>query len=167
MTRREWLHKNPPPKAAGALRELLERLTAENNQRSQLEANKKQWEPHIPYWNQQAANARAAGDTASLNHANAGLQKVQNTIADLDKQLAATAQLPSRITELQAELNRAAKCPSHQTDLLRHRNRPDDLFLCEVGPHFFLWTKAGGGPAFSPVDLGKTLPGLDEKMEWI
>ena len=167
MTRREWLHKNPPPKAAGALRELLERLTAENNQRAQLEAARKQWEPHIPYWSQQAATARAAGDTATLNHANAELQKVQAAIADLDKQLAATAQLPARVSELQAELNRAAKCPQHQTDLLRHKNRPDDLFLCEVGPHFFLWTKVGAIAQLSPVELAKSLPGLDEKMEWL
>src|SRR5260370_41052825 len=133
MTRREWLHKNPPPKAAAAVRHPLERMTAENNQRTQLETAKKQWDTHIPYWNQQAANARAAGDTVNLNHANAELQKVQGIIADLEKQLAASAQVPTRIAELQAELSRAAKCPQNQLDLLRHKNRPDDLFLCEVG----------------------------------
>jgi len=170
MTRREWLHKNPPPKAAAALRQLLERLTAENNQRTQLETAKKGWEPHVPYWNQQAAAARAAQDTAALNHANAELKKVNDTIADIDKRLAASKDVPARITELNAELARAAKCPTHQTDLLRHKNRPDDLFLCEIGPHFFLWTKGGAGPnapaQLSPVDLSKPTPGLDETMDW-
>jgi hypothetical protein len=171
MTRREWLRANPPPKTAAALRDLLARLDAENAQRQQLEIQKKQWEPHVPYWNQQASNARMANDTASLNHANAELQKVQGILAEIDKLLSASAGLPSRIAELQAELGRAAKCTIHQTDLLRHKNRPDDLFFCEIGPHFFLWTKAGANadakPALSPVDLSKSLPGLDEKMEWL
>lgn len=167
MTRREWLHKNPPPKAAASLRDLLARLDIENAARTQLEGTKKQWEPHVPYWNQQAATARAAGDTTALNHANVELQKVQGILAGIDKQLAATAQVPARIAELQAELARTAKCPTHQTDLLRHKNRPDDLFLCEIGPHFFLWTKVGNAAQLSPTNLNKPIPGLDEKMEWI
>jgi len=170
MTRREWLHKNPPPKAAAALRQLLERLTAENNQRTQLEVARKQWESHMPYWNQQAATARQNGDTYALNHANAELKKVNDAIADIDKQLTASKEVPTRIAELNAELARAAKCPSHNTDLLRHKNRPDDLFLCEIGPHFFLWTRGGAGPnapaQLSPVDLSKPIPGLDESMDW-
>jgi len=167
MTRREWLHKNPPPKAAGSLRDLLERLTEEEKQRAQLATAKQQWQPHIPYWNQEAAAARAANDTVKLNHANAELQKVQGIIADIDKQLAVSSQLPIRIADLQTELNRSAKCPQHHLDLVRHKNRPDDLFLCEVGPHFFLWTKVGSAAQLAPVDLAKSLPGLDEKMEWI
>jgi hypothetical protein len=167
VTRREWLQKNPPPKAAGSLRELLERLTAENNQRAQVEASKKQWEANLPYWNTAINNARAAGDTPTLNVANAELQKIQGVLAVLDKQLSETAQLPARIADLQAELNRAARCSTHQKDLLRHKNRPDDLFICEVGPHFFIWTKVGKTAQLSPVDLAKSLPGLDEKLEWI
>jgi hypothetical protein len=171
MTRREWLHKNPPPKAPAALRSLLEQLTAESNARTQLEAANKQWEPHIPYWNQQMANANAAQDVASMNHARVQLADVQNKIADIDKQLAASAELPARIAELKAELKRAATCPTHQRDLLRHKNRPDDLFLCDIGPHFFLWTKVGSGAKgvaqLMPVDINKPMPGLDETMEWI
>jgi hypothetical protein len=167
MTRREWLHKNPPPKAAGSLRELLAQLTAETNQRAQFENNKAAYAQHVAYWNQQASTARAAGDAVTLNHANAQLKDVQEKIAEIDRQLAASAGLLARITELQAELNRAARCSTHNTDLLRHKNRPDDLFFCPAGPHFFLWTKVGTGAQLSPVDLTNTLPGLDEKMEWI
>ena len=167
MTRREWLHKNPPPKAAGALRELLAQLDQENAARQQLESNKAAYGQHVLYWNQQATNARAAGDTITLNHANAQLKDVQAKIAEIDTQLTSMSGLPTRIAELQKELAKTAKCPTHQTDLLRHKNRPDDLFLCPAGPHFFLWTKVGATAQLSPVDLNKPIPGIDEKMEWL
>jgi len=171
MTRREWLHKNPPPKAAGSLRDLLAQLTTENAARQQLESNKAAWAQHVSYWNQQAVSARNAGDTVSLNHANTESQKATAAIAEIDKQLTASADVPTRIANLEAELKRAARCPQHSADLLRHKNRPDDLFLCPSGPHFFLWTKVGSGEKaaaqLAPVDLAKSLPGLDEKMEWI
>ena len=166
MTRREWLKQNPPPKAAGAVRDLLASLNAQQQQRQQLEGVKKQWEPHIPHWTQQVNNARAGGDTNTMNYANGELQKAQAAIADIDRQLAGSAEVPARLAELQAELNRAAKCPQHSKDLLRHKNRPDDLFICEIGPHFFLWTKIGAAPGLSPVDITKPLPDLDKDMEW-
>lgn len=166
MTRREWLKQNPPPKAAGSVRDLLASLNTQLQHRQQLEGTKKQWEPHIPHWSQQVANARAQGDTATMNYANGELQKAQAAIADIDRQLAGSADVPARIAELQAELNRAAKCPQHSKDLLRHKNRPDDLFLCEFGPHFFLWTKIGQAPGLSPVDITKPLPDLDKEMDW-
>jgi len=28
--------------------------------------------------------------------------------------------------------------------LYRHTNRPEDLYLCQQGPHFLLWTTTGG-----------------------
>jgi hypothetical protein len=171
MTRREWLQKNPPPRAGAALRELLARLNAESAARQQLEANKITYGHDVAYWNQQVANARAAGDTATVTQANAQLADFQIKLREIEKDLAATAQLPTHIAEIQAELSRAAKCPVHQTDLLRHKNRPDDLFLCEVGPHFFLWTKVGAGPSagaqLSPVDINRPMPDIDGEMEWM
>jgi len=167
MTRREWLQNNPPPKAAGALRTLLTQLEQENTARQLLETNKRTYAQHVAYWNQESANARALGDMVKMNHANGQLADVQAKIAELDRQLAATADLAARISALQTELAGAAKCPVHQTDLLRHKNRPDDLFLCEVGPHFFLWTKYGDGARLSKVDINKPMPNLDGKMDWI
>jgi len=167
MTRREWLEKNPPPKAAGALRELLMQLTVGNDARQQLETNKQTYAQHVVYWNHQAARARFAIDTSKLNHANALLADIQAKIAEIDKQLAATAGLAARIAELQRELAGTAKCPLHRTDLQRHVNRPDDLFICAIGPHFFLWTKYGEGGRLSKIDLNKPLPDLDGKMDWI
>jgi len=166
MTRREWLKQYPPPKAAGAVRDLIASLNTQQQQRQQLESAKRQWEPHVPYWNQQEANARSQGDNVTMNHAHGELQKAQAAIAEIDRQLAATAEVPARLAELQAELNRAAKCPQHSKDLLRHKNRPDDLFLCEFGPHFFLWTKIGQAAGLSPVDITKPLPDLDKEMDW-
>ena len=167
MKRREWLQQNPPPKAAAAIRDLLAGLNRENAARQTLQTNKQTYAQHIAYWNQQAANARAAGDTVSLTHANSQLADVQSKITEIDRVLADSAQVPARISELEAELSRAAKCPQHQKDLLRHKNRPDDLFLCEIGPHFYLWTKVGNSRQFSPVDLKRPLPDIDGEMEWV
>lgn len=167
MRRREWLQKNPPPKVAATLRELLEQLTAEKATRERLETNKAAYGQHVAYWSQQQGNANNLGDMATVNYAKNQLKDAQDKIAEIDKQLAATAQLPGRIAELQKELSRTAKCPTHQTDLLRHKNRPDDLFLCHVGPHFFLWTKVGTAAQLSPIDINKPLPEIDGEMDWI
>lgn len=167
MKRREWLQKNPPPKAAASIRDLLATVNREKTARHTLETNKQTFGQHVNYWNQQAANARLAGDAVSLNHANSQITDVQGKIAEIDRALAETAQVPARIAELEGDLARAAKCPNHGKDLLRHKNRPDDLFLCETGPHFFLWTKVGAKAQFSPVDLTKPLPDIDGEMEWV
>lgn len=167
MTRREWLQKNPPPKVGAYIRELLEQAVQENNTRALLEANKVTFGEHIKYWTQQAQNARATADTITLNHANTQLAEVEKKIQEIEKQLAVTANVSTRVAQLKQELNLAARCPTHQTDLLRHKNRPDDLFLCEIGPHFFLWTKVGTAAQLSPVDLAKPMPGLDDTMEWL
>jgi hypothetical protein len=167
VTRREWLQKNPPPKAAGALRQLLEDLTQENAARTQLEYNRGTYQQAVTFWTQEGERGRAAGDSVKMNHAQSQLAEAQNKIAEADKQLAATAQLGTRIAELTAELGRAARCPMHGADLVRHKNRPEDMFLCPTGPHFFLWTKNGAGAALAPVDLKNTLPDIDGAMEWI
>ena len=70
-----------------------------------------------------------------------------------------------RISELNAEIAKCARCKAHQTDLVRHINRPQDLFLCPIGPHFFLWTKEGASAKLVPIDLAKSLPGLEEQMD--
>ena len=167
MTRREWLKLNPPPKAAGALRQLLEDLTQENAARAQLESNRVTWQQHVTFWNQEIQRANAVGDQAKRDHANSQLAEAQNKITEVDKQLAATAQLGTRIADLKTELARAACCPTHKTDLVRHKNRPEDMFLCPTGPHFFLWTKNGAGAALVPWEMSKPLPDIDSPMEWI
>jgi hypothetical protein len=167
MTRREWLKLNPPPKAAGTLRELLEQLTQENLVRQQLEQHRGAWQQSLTFWQGEVQRAHGAGDTVKLGHAQAQLADAQTKVSDADKQLASTVQLPARISTLTAELSRAATCPTHKRDLHRHKNRPEDLFLCDVGPHFFLWTKNGAGGALAPVELSKPLPDIDGAMEWI
>ena len=67
MTRREWLHKNPPPKAAKELRALLERITQEEQARGTLDANRASFQSHLNYWQQQAQAARAASDTQAID----------------------------------------------------------------------------------------------------
>lgn len=167
MTRREWLKQNPPPKAAGTLRERLEELTQESLKRTQLESHRGAWQQSVTFWNQEIQRANSVGDVVKRDHAQAQLNDAQKKLTDSDTQLAATAHLPARIAELTAELSRAARCPTHNKDLNRHRNRPEDLFLCEVGPHFFLWTKNGAGAALVACDLAKPIPDLDGKLEWI
>ena len=167
MTRREWLRLNPPPKAAGSLRQLLEELTQEDAARTQLESHRGAWQQSVAFWQQEAQRAIAVGDQVKLNHAKAQLADAEGKVKDVDKQLAATAQLSTRIADLKTELARAACCPTHKTDLVRHKNRPEDMFLCPTGPHFFLWTKTGAGAALVPWEMSKPLPDIDSPMEWI
>jgi hypothetical protein len=62
------------------------------------------------------------------------------------------------------EAKTATSCPKHTTvPLHRHKNRPEDLFLCSNGPHFLLWTQFNGKAAFLPVSLAE-LPDLDAQM---
>jgi len=60
--------------------------------------------------------------------------------------------------------NAPAKCPIHpELFLNRHRNRIEDLFVCERGPHFLHWTSVGGRPQL--VMLPKLeLPDIDGPM---
>jgi hypothetical protein len=109
MTRREWLQRNPPPKTATTLPQLLGELQAQ----------------------------------------------------------ARTPEITSRIAALEKEIANCAQCPTHRLPLQRHNNRPEDLFVCPTGPHFFLWTKVGPSAAFSGVKLSDPLPDLDKKLEWM
>lgn len=56
----------------------------------------------------------------------------------------------------------AARCLLHpQAKLYRHRNRMEDLFACEQGPHYLLWTAVNGRPQLIPVYLALGLPDMD------
>ena len=82
------------------------------------------------------------------------------------RELLAQTQDPARRKQLEQELTNIAQCPTHKLDLQRHRNRPEDLFVCPTGPHFLLWTKNGNAPGFAPCDLTKPLPDLDKEIGW-
>ena len=72
-------------------------------------------------------------------------------------------EIQKRVNGLTNEIAAAAKCPVHQTGLHHHRNRPEDLYICESGPHFLFWTQKNGQPALIPVDT-LLLPELDAPM---
>lgn len=167
MNRREWLAKNPPPKVASLLRELLEKLTQEEEARKHLESAKQTYTNNVAYWRQQQTIARQNGNTNELTRANSEMGNAQAKIDELDKQLAASALVSTRISEIKTDLARAAKCPRHGADLQRHRNRLEDLFVCPNGPHYLLWTKVGMSAAFADIDITKPMPELDAKMEWV
>jgi len=57
-----------------------------------------------------------------------------------------------------------AKCALHpNTPLYRHQNRQEDLFVCQQGPHFLLWTLVGAKPQLVPL-AKLELPELDGPM---
>jgi hypothetical protein len=64
----------------------------------------------------------------------------------------------------QQAANAPGKCPQHPAAILhRHKNRPEDLFLCEQGPHFLLWTFSAGRAQFVPL-AKLEVPELDATM---
>lgn len=73
------------------------------------------------------------------------------------------AEVQNNISVLTNEITLAAKCPLHQRGLHYHKNRPEDLFICEIGPHFFFWTQVASKPQLLPV-ASLALPGLDFPM---
>jgi hypothetical protein len=170
MTRREWLQKNPPPRAAHQLRQLLTRLEEQNAMRGALQAELTRQQQALSYWQGQAYTARAGGDTATITHANSQAGAAQANITEINKQLEASKDVPTQIAQIQSELGKTAKCPTHGKDLVRNTNRPEDMFLCEVGPHHFLWSPlpddkhhARGG-SLQPIDISKEIPGVDEPL---
>lgn len=168
MTRREWLQKNPPPRTAGHTKGLLVELQAQDLVRQQYETNKQIYvSQHVPYWNEAIVRTTSAGDTAALAHARAELAKIEREITAIDTQLRALANLPARIVALTSEIATGAKCPTHKLDLERHRNRPEDLFVCNTGPHYLLWTKNGTAGGFADIDIKKPLPDLDAALDWL
>jgi hypothetical protein len=167
MTRREWLQKNPPPRAAAQLRVLLQQLEEQNALRNALAGERTRQQQALSYWQSTAYGARAGNDAATLTHANSQGGTAQANIAEIDKQLKASEQVPAQIAEIKGELGRAAKCATHQLhDLVRHKNRPDDLFICEIGPHFFLWTAPSeeSSGVLLAWDIKQELPDLDKPM---
>lgn len=155
LTRRQWLQANPRPKSPVNLQALLDQeqraAAAEQDQITQI-------------YNQLTV-ANQAGKTADAAKLNADLTSARS------RQTATSA----TITQLTAEIARAIKCPVHQLGLHYHRNRPEDLFICENGPHFLFWTLQGGKAQLITVPT-LMLPGLDypmtegtkiSRMEWL
>lgn len=143
LTRRQWLQTNPRPKSPVNLQALLEQeQLAANEQQSQL----------TPLYSQVTV-ANQAGRTADA----AALNK---QIAEIKARQDATAK---NIAQLKTEIAAAVKCPVHQLGLHFHRNRPEDLYICENGPHFLFWTHLGGKPQLVAVPT-LMLPGLDFPM---
>jgi len=143
LTRRQWLQTNPRPKSPVNLQTLLDqeqRTAAEQQtQESQL-------------YNQITV-ANQAGKTAEAAVLTRDLAAVRARKADTTKNIA----------QLSAEIARAVKCPVHQIGLHYHRNRPEDLYICENGPHFLFWTLQGGRAQLIQVPT-LLLPGLDWPM---
>jgi len=143
LTRRQWLQANPRPKSPVNLQALLEQeqraAAAEQDRITQI-------------YNQLtiANQAGKTADAAKLNQ-------------DLSSARARQAATSVNITQLTAEIAKAVKCPLHGLGLHFHRNRPEDLYICETGPHFLFWTHVGGKPQLIPVPT-LMLPGLDYPM---
>lgn len=143
LTRRQWLQTNPRPKSPVNLQALLEQeqraAAEEQNQITQI-------------YNQLTV-ANQAGKTADAAKLNADLTAARGRQANHS----------TNVTQLTAEIAKAIKCPIHQTGLHYHRNRPEDLYICENGPHFLFWTLVGGKAQLTPVPT-LMLPGLDYPM---
>jgi hypothetical protein len=155
LTRRQWLQTNPRPKSPVNLQALLDEqqraAAAEQDQVTQI-------------YNQLTV-ANQAGKTADA-------AKLQADLAAARQRQAATS---LNVTQLTAEIAKAVKCPVHGIGLHFHRNRPEDLYVCENGPHFLFWTRVGGKAQLAPVAT-LMLPGLDypmtegtkiSRMEWL
>jgi hypothetical protein len=143
LTRRQWLQTNPRPKSPVNLQALLDQEQhAANEQQSQL----------TPLYAQVtvANQAGRTADAAALNKQIAEIKARQDTTA-------------KNIAQLKTEIAAAVKCPVHQIGLHFHRNRPEDLYICENGPHFLFWTLLGGKPQLVAVPT-LMLPGLDFPM---
>jgi hypothetical protein len=145
-TRREWLTNNPPPRTIGNLRKLLDELRVQAATRTSL-----------------ITTCKNRQDTSGWNHANSQIEEANKQIAYIDGQLPKTENVGKRIQETEKEIRDAVCCPTHSTDLVRHINRPEDMFTCSLGPHFFLWTIVNDRPALFP--LGSMIaPGLEFPM---
>jgi hypothetical protein len=100
-----------------------------------------------------------------LTAANLANNATQSTQINVEMARVRTKQAKSQtiISQLNSEIAKAVKCPLHQLGLHYHRNRVEDLYICENGPHFLFWTLQGGKPALIPVPT-LALPGLDYPM---
>jgi hypothetical protein len=143
LTRRQWLQINPRPKSPVNLQALLDQEQhAASEQQTQLS----------PLY-AQVTVANQAGKAAEVVALNTEIGRIKARQNETNK----------NITQLNAEIARSVKCPLHQTGLHYHRNRVEDLYLCENGPHFLFWTTVGGKPQLIPVPT-LALPGIDYPM---
>ena len=155
LTRRQWLVANPRPKSPINLQALLDQ--------EQHAANEQQTQITQVYNQITVANQAGKGaDAAALNKDLAAIRGRQQETA-------------KNIAQLQTEIARAVKCPQHNIGLHFHRNRPEDLYICENGPHFLFWTLSGGKAQLIAVPT-LMLPGLDfpmtegtkiSRLEWL
>lgn len=61
--------------------------------------------------------------------------------------------------KIEKQAKAALHCAQHPTEpLYRHRDRPEDLFTCSVGPHFLVWTLDAGQKALRRIDLKDLAP---------
>jgi hypothetical protein len=157
VTRREWLEKNPPPRAGKTVQALLDGLNLQNEKRAALVQLRDSWILHRDHWQTQTTVPGVAAKAQDE------LRNANYQIGEADKQLATTADVPARIQQLAEELKRAARCPVHQMDLHRSMNRAEDMFTCEVGPHHLLWTRVNGAPALLQLE-DLALPGIEYPM---
>jgi hypothetical protein len=149
MTRREWLKANPPPKTAGNLKLLLEGLRHQAAEHAQLITQRQQWATYKAQSEQQRNQAEVARSVEQL--------------AILDREIIPGLDLAQRIAATEKEIAQTVKCPTHREDLFRHRDRPEDMFTCPVGPHHLLWARVNGKSALLALTELK-LPRLDEEI---
>jgi hypothetical protein len=143
LTRRQWLQTNPRPKSPVNLQALLDQ--------EQRTAAEQQDQARNLYNQITVANsALKTADSAALNR-------------DLTALRARMSDTAKNVALLTSEIARAVKCPVHQLGLHYHRNRPEDLYICENGPHFLFWTRVDGKPQLIQVAT-LLLPGLDFPM---
>lgn len=144
LTRRQWLQANPRPKSPVNLQALLEQ-----EQRAAAEE-----QDRITQIYNQLTVANQAGKTADA-------AKLNQDLAAARARQAATS---LNVSQLTADIAKAVKCPVHPSiGLHYHRNRPEDLYICENGPHFLFWTLVGGKAQLIVVPT-LMLPGLDYPM---
>lgn len=81
--------------------------------------------------------------------------------AELDQQGQAAEASKMRLQAAAAP----AKCALHPTlPLHRHKNRPEDLYICQQGPHFLFWTQVGGRAQLVPLTKLE-IPEIDGEMK--
>jgi hypothetical protein len=167
MTRREWLQRNPPPRAAAQLRVLLAQLEQQSAQRTAFAAERTKMTQHVSHWQSESYNARGRQDNATVTYATSQAAAAQAAITEIDKMLKETEAVPAEIARINGELRNVARCAKHGRDLVRHNNRPEDLFVCDVGPHYLLWTapSSASSGTFLAVDTSRPFPELDKSMD--
>lgn len=143
LTRRQWLQTNPRPKSPVNLQVLLDQELATAAE-------------------DQSILTQQYNQLTAANLANNATQAAQIN-SEMARTRAKQARSQTIISQLNSEIAKAVKCPLHQLGLHYHRNRVEDLYICENGPHFLFWTLQSGKPQLIPVPT-LALPGLDYPM---